>query len=108
MEVDFRNNVWYMRIKWPLSWIMADEVFRNVPESKETKKGREHLMNSTEREADSAGSIDPQVGIWAGERSKSEQSEDLDHLVDFLGLVLDNVYSGIIVCDLHCRIVYMN
>ncbi|MEE9516533.1 MAG: hypothetical protein V3V52_05485, partial [Candidatus Adiutricales bacterium] len=68
-------------------------------------------MNGTEREGDSAGSIDPQVGIWAGERSKKaggEQSEDLDRLVDFLGLVLDNVYSGIIVCDLHCRIVYMN
>jgi acyl-CoA synthetase (AMP-forming)/AMP-acid ligase II len=68
-------------------------------------------MNGTEREGNSAGPIDPQVGIWAGERSKKvdgEQSEDIERLVDFLGLVLDNVYSGIIVCDLHCRIVYMN
>lgn len=29
-------------------------------------------------------------------------------LVEFLRLVLDNVYSGIIVCDHECRIVFMN
>jgi transcriptional regulator with PAS, ATPase and Fis domain len=29
-------------------------------------------------------------------------------LVDFLGMILDNVYSGIIVCDRNCRIVFMN
>ena len=34
--------------------------------------------------------------------------EDIDSLVDFFSLVLDNVYSGIIVCDLECRIVFMN
>ncbi|BEQ13615.1 sigma-54 interaction domain-containing protein [Desulfoferula mesophila] len=33
---------------------------------------------------------------------------DLGDLVDFLALVLDNVYSGIIVCDSDCRIVFMN
>ena len=33
---------------------------------------------------------------------------DLGDLVDFLSLVLDNVYSGIIVCDAECRIVFMN
>ena len=33
---------------------------------------------------------------------------DLGDLVDFLSLVLDNVYSGIIVCDSDCRIVFMN
>ena len=33
---------------------------------------------------------------------------DIDSLVDFFSLVLDNVYSGIIVCDLDCRIVFMN
>ena len=72
---------------------------------------REHLMDGTEREGDPVGSPDPKFGIWAGERTKKvgrEQSADFERLVDFLGLVLDNVYSGIIVCDLHCRIVYMN
>lgn len=34
--------------------------------------------------------------------------QDTENLVDFLSLVLDNVYSGIIVCDLDCRIVFMN
>jgi transcriptional regulator with PAS, ATPase and Fis domain len=34
--------------------------------------------------------------------------EDIDSLVDFFSLVLDNVYSGIIVGDLDCRIVFMN
>ncbi len=33
---------------------------------------------------------------------------ELGGLVDFLALVLDNVYSGIIVCDTDCRIVFMN
>ncbi len=33
---------------------------------------------------------------------------DIDSLVDFFSLILDNVYSGIIVCDLDCRIVFMN
>ncbi|MCB2191677.1 MAG: sigma 54-interacting transcriptional regulator [Deltaproteobacteria bacterium] len=33
---------------------------------------------------------------------------DLGDLVDFLSMVLDNVYSGIIVCDSDCRIVFMN
>jgi len=72
---------------------------------------REHIMNGTERESDPVGSPDPKLGIWAGERTKKvghEQSGDIERLVDFLGLVLDNVYSGIIVCDLHCCIVYMN
>lgn len=33
---------------------------------------------------------------------------DINSLVDFFSLILDNVYSGIIVCDLDCRIVFMN
>lgn len=33
---------------------------------------------------------------------------DIDSLVDFFSMILDNVYSGIIVCDLDCRIVFMN
>lgn len=33
---------------------------------------------------------------------------DVGNLVEFLELVLDNVYSGIIVCDRLCRIVFMN
>jgi len=36
------------------------------------------------------------------------EAADLGGLVDFLALVLDNVYSGIIVCDTGCRIVFMN
>lgn len=28
--------------------------------------------------------------------------------LDFLGMILDNVYSGIIVCDRNCRILFMN
>jgi transcriptional regulator with PAS, ATPase and Fis domain len=36
------------------------------------------------------------------------EAADLGGLVDFLSLVLDNVYSGIIVCDTDCRIVFMN
>ena len=35
-------------------------------------------------------------------------SADLDALVNFLSLVMDNLYSGIIVCDGQCRIVFMN
>ena len=38
----------------------------------------------------------------------SEQVKDVSSIVDFLELVLDNVYSGIIVCDRDCRIVFMN
>ncbi len=34
--------------------------------------------------------------------------DDTKHVVDFLELVLDNVYSGIIVCDLDGTVVYMN
>ncbi len=33
---------------------------------------------------------------------------DIRGVVEFLELVLDNVYSGIIVCDTDCRIVFMN
>lgn len=33
---------------------------------------------------------------------------DTKHLVDFLELVLDNVYSGIIVCDIEGTVIYMN
>ena len=33
---------------------------------------------------------------------------DMLQLVDFLGMILDNVYSGIIVCDRNCRILFMN
>ena len=36
-----------------------------------------------------------------------EQVEMLKSL-EFLGMVLDNVYSGIIVCDRSCRILFMN
>jgi transcriptional regulator with PAS, ATPase and Fis domain len=34
--------------------------------------------------------------------------DEVSSVVDFLGLVLDNVYSGIIVCDNDCRIIFMN
>lgn len=34
--------------------------------------------------------------------------EEVLSVVEFLGLVLDNVYSGIIVCNLECRIIFMN
>lgn len=34
--------------------------------------------------------------------------DDTNYIVDFLELVLDNVYSGIIVCDLEGTVVYMN
>lgn len=34
--------------------------------------------------------------------------KEINGLVDFFSLVLDNVCSGIIVCDLDCRIVFMN
>ncbi len=37
-----------------------------------------------------------------------EQVRDVSSIVDFLELVLNNVYSGIIVCDRDCRIVFMN
>lgn len=37
-----------------------------------------------------------------------EAPTDIASLVDFLSLVLDNVYSGIIVCGIDCRIVFMN
>ena len=35
-------------------------------------------------------------------------NRELSQLVDFLELVLDNLYSGVIVCDCNCRIVFMN
>src|SRR5208337_925258 len=41
-------------------------------------------------------------------RKKNASPEEVRNLVEFLGLVLDNVYSGIIVCDINCRIVFMN
>ncbi len=37
-----------------------------------------------------------------------EGPADIGGLVEFLSLVLDNVYSGIIVCDTNCRILFMN
>ena len=40
---------------------------------------------------------------------KGDQSaKELMELVSVLGLILDDVYSGIIVCDKDCRILYMN
>jgi transcriptional regulator with PAS, ATPase and Fis domain len=42
------------------------------------------------------------------ETSRTKGLEDIDSLSDFFSMVLDNVYSGIIVCDLDCRIVFMN
>ncbi len=38
----------------------------------------------------------------------TSEFDDIDSLVDFFSLILDNVYSGIIVCNLDCRIVFMN
>jgi transcriptional regulator with PAS, ATPase and Fis domain len=32
----------------------------------------------------------------------------IPELVEFMGMVLNNVYSGIIVCDTECRIIFMN
>ena len=43
-----------------------------------------------------------------GRPSGPKDSADLDALVDFLSLVMDNLYSGIIVCDCNCRILFMN
>jgi len=37
-----------------------------------------------------------------------ERPGDIRRLVEFLELILDNVYSGIIVCDRNSRIIYMN
>ncbi|RJX28359.1 MAG: PAS domain-containing protein [Desulfarculus sp.] len=49
------------------------------------------------------------VGLEAGRvPASSEEAPDLGSLVSFLSMVLDNVYSGIIVCDTNCRIVFMN
>lgn len=42
------------------------------------------------------------------QRNGPQGLEDLLQFVDFLRLVLDNVYSGIIVCDEHCHIIFMN
>ena len=39
---------------------------------------------------------------------KGRSAQEVVGLVEFLGLVLDNVYSGIIVCDPDCRIIFMN
>jgi sensor histidine kinase regulating citrate/malate metabolism len=36
------------------------------------------------------------------------EQNQADIINEFLGMVLDNVYSGIIVCDDQCRIVFMN
>lgn len=41
-------------------------------------------------------------------RKRDISPQEVLNLVEFLGLVLDNVYSGIIVCDLDCRIIFMN
>jgi transcriptional regulator with PAS, ATPase and Fis domain len=52
-----------------------------------------------------------QNAAWVGKELHefvANQLGDLGNLVDFLGLVLDNVYAGIIVCDRNCRIVFMN
>ena len=46
-------------------------------------------------------SDDPVAGRFA-------ETGSMPELVDFLGMILDNVYSGIIVCDIGCRIVFMN
>lgn len=40
--------------------------------------------------------------------SDLEGLEDPYRLVDFLELILNNVYSGIIVCDRHGRVIFMN
>jgi transcriptional regulator with PAS, ATPase and Fis domain len=37
-----------------------------------------------------------------------EQQMEMLKSLEFLGMVLDNVYSGIIVCDRSCRILFMN
>ncbi len=39
---------------------------------------------------------------------RGNSPEDVLSVVEFLGLVLDNVYSGIIVCNVDCRIIFMN
>lgn len=49
------------------------------------------------------------VGLEVGRVTMpSDAIPDLGGLVSFLSMVLDNVYSGIIVCDTDCRIVFMN
>jgi transcriptional regulator with PAS, ATPase and Fis domain len=51
---------------------------------------------------------DPSTDVPIRRMKKSTSRQELLNLVEFLGLVLDNVYSGIIVCDLNCRIIFMN
>lgn len=49
--------------------------------------------------------------VWAGKALHDfvcRYMGEAGTLVDFLGLILDKVYNGIIVCDRNCRIVFMN
>lgn len=57
-----------------------------------------------------AGSGFPPLADQNGPRVANEFMipADIGSLVDLLSLVLDNVYSGIIVCDTDCRILFMN
>jgi transcriptional regulator with PAS, ATPase and Fis domain len=67
------------------------------------------MSHETEKKRPSDDSLISQKSKSLGpSREKSLSPKELHNLVDFLGMVLDNVYSGIIVCDTHCRILFMN
>jgi len=50
----------------------------------------------------------PPGGCSVENESVQGSPTDLQGLVEFFELILNNVYSGIIVCDTECRIVFMN
>jgi sensor histidine kinase regulating citrate/malate metabolism len=67
------------------------------------------MTNATEQHpADRGAALSPKAATPATRGRKATSPEELLKLVEFLGLVLDNVYSGIIVCDPDCRIIFMN
>ena len=67
------------------------------------------MSHVTEKPLPDGGSLIARKPENADRRRKENASpEEVRSLVEFLGLVLDNVYSGIIVCDINCRIIFMN
>ena len=67
------------------------------------------MSHVTEKQLPDGGTLMARKHENADRRRKESASpEEVRNLVEFLGLVLDNVYSGIIVCDINCRIVFMN
>ena len=66
----------------------------------------EKTSKDDKRAVREVASLGPVSQTLAG--SPLEAPSDINGLVDFLSLVMDNVYSGIIVCGTDCRIVFMN